>query len=264
MQSLKMALLGVIIWVSFAIPPPVQAGMKEAPVPLTVGAPLKFSPSHWLKNLPAPPPIVSEAETICPDIRAMSARIEAARKEAEKLAGDGMDMEQLVSELMMQGNIMLLKEMAMMEQGRHLSGGGPQPLKRQQAMTELNELRRELRTALGRVNEGLPACHVDEKRGIEDAECIKKNNRTVNERTDKAYNNYLHLIQSPLLKLHNETERLIAMEESIIRVESGSDSPEVHRYLLQIRAGLLDVVRDYARERSNTCVYPGWQKKEGQ
>ncbi|MFU8769759.1 MAG: hypothetical protein ACNA7H_08500 [Desulfotignum sp.] len=260
MRALKIAFLGLIIGFFFALPP-VQAGMKGVPAPLADGAPLKFSPSHWLKNIPAPPPNVSVAEDVCPDIRAMPARIEAARIEAEKSAGDEKGMEQLAQELMMRGNITLLQEMARMEQERHLSGGGPQPLKRQQAMTELDELRRELRTALGQVNEGLPECHIDEKRGIEDTACIEKNYRTVSERIDKAYNNYLHLIQSPLLKLRKETERLIAMEESINRVESGSDSPEVHRYMLQIRVGLLDVVRDYARERSNTCVYFDRQKK---
>ncbi len=290
MQAVKMAFLGLIIGLTFALSP-VHADPKESPVPFSndcfilaegqprktgnyyasseggrfaVGAPLKFSPSHWLKNMPAPPPNVAVAEAVCPDIRAMPARIEAARIEAEKSAGDGMDMEQLVPELMMRGNIALLQEMTRMEQERHLSGGGPQPLKRQQAMTEMEELRRELRTALGRVTEGLPACHMDEKRGTSDTACIEKNNRTVSERIDKAYNNYLHLIQGPLQRLRNETGRLIAMEESINRVESGSDSPAVHRYMLQKRVGLLDVVRDYARERSNACVYPDWQKKKAQ
>lgn len=100
MRALKMAFLGLIIGIFFALPP-VQAGMKGAPVPLADGAPLKFSPSHWLKNIPAPPPNVSLAEAVCQDIRAMPARIEAARIEAEKSAGDEMGMEQLAQELMM-------------------------------------------------------------------------------------------------------------------------------------------------------------------
>lgn len=227
-----------------------------------LGAPLKFSPSHWLKSIPAPPPNVSEAEAVCPDIRAMPGRIEAARAEAEKMAGSEMDLERLTSELMARGNIMLLQEMFKMEQQRHLSGGGPQPLKRHQAMTELDDLRKELRSALNHVGDGLPACHVDEKRGIFDIACIEKNNRTIAERTVRAYNNYLHGVQGPLLKLRKETRRLIEMEESIVRVESQTDSLGVHQYMLQQRIGLLDAVRGYARERGNTCVYPDWQKKE--
>jgi hypothetical protein len=227
-----------------------------------LGAPLKFSPSHWLKAIPAPPPDLSVAEAICPEVRTFPERIEAARAEAEKIAGDEMNMERLIPELMQRGNIMLLQEMAMMEQHRYMGGGGPQPLKRQQAMTQLDELRQELRSHLNRVGDGLPTCYMDEKRRVADTACIEKNKRTINERITKAYNNYLHAVQGPLLKLRKEAEGMTGMEGAIVQVESKTDSLEVHKYMLQQRIGLLDVARDYARERSNACVYPDWQKKE--
>lgn len=227
-----------------------------------LGAPLKYSAMHWLKSIPAPPPDVAVAEASCPDIRAIPARIDAARAEAVQLAGNEVDGERLAQELMNRGNIALMQEWAQMEQQRLMAGSGPQPLKRFEAMTELEDLRRELRSSLGRVGDGLPACHVDEKRGIADTECIEKNNRSIQERTTKAYNNYLQAVQGPLLKLRKEVKRLIEQELSIAHVESRTDAPGMHTYLMHQRIALLDVVRDYARERGNACVYPDWQKKE--
>ncbi len=239
---------------------------------LAVGAPLKFSASHWLKNIPAPPTGVHVAEAICPDVRAMPMRIGAAEAEANELVGDGAPaMEAMVVDMMRGGyasmrEMTILRELADLERERHAGSRGFQPERQFRAKNTLEELRRELDQALRRVGDGLPACASgDEKRGlVVDAACLEANRRTVEERTVRAYNSYLHQVQEPLSVLRKEVLQHIGTEDSIRQIESQTESALVHNYLLSIRAGLLYVVRDYAGERSNTCIYPDWQQKEAQ
>ena len=237
---------------------------------LAVGAPLKFSASHWLKSIPAPPTDVHVAEAICPDVRAMPMRIGTAEAEANELVGDGAPaMETMVVDMMRGGyasmrEMTILRELADLERERHAGSRGFQPERQLRAKNTLEELRRELDQALRRVGDGLPACSTgDEKRGFTvDAACLESNRRTVEKRTVRAYNSYLHQVQEPLSVLRKEVLQHIGTEDSIRQIESQTESALVHDYLLSIRAGLLYVVRDYAGERSNTCVYPDWQQKE--
>jgi hypothetical protein len=229
---------------------------------LAEGAQLKYSANHWLKSLPTPPGDIDLAELSCPDIRAFPGRIQAVIEQARQLAGEEVAGEALAAELMTRGNMALMREWAEMEQRRLMGATGLNPRERIQAREDLNSLQRELRDALNRLGEGLPGCELDEKRGVDDVECRERHQRTMDARAERAYNNYLEAVQGPLRVMRRELEMLLGQEEAIIHVESRSDAPAMRRYLMHQRIGLLELLRDYARERGNTCVYPDWQRKE--
>lgn len=214
---------------------------------------LKYSPRHMMNSIPHLPSDLVEARIACSGIREMAGTIDNRRSEAERIAGDDVNMEKLVAEIMARGNIQLLQEVMEMERTRVMAGamGPAMPRTSQQ---QLDDLSREFTAALNRVGEGLPLCHMDEKAGEIDRACIERNNRTIRERQIRAANTYLHGVQTPLMEMQKETRSHIEAEEAIMRVESGTESSEIRALMMQHRIVLIDMVRGYIRNPLGVCV----------
>lgn len=214
---------------------------------------LKYSPRHMMNSIPHVPSDLVEARIACAGIRDMAESIDKRRSEAERAAGDDVNMEQLVAEIMARGNIQLFQEVMEMERARVMADamGPAMPRTSQQ---QLDDLSREFTTALNRAGEGLPACHMDEKAGEIDRACIERNNRTVRERQLRAANTYLHGVQAPLMEMQKETRGHIEAEEAIMRIESGTESSGIRALMMHHRIVLIDMVRGYISHPLGVCV----------